>query len=151
MKVNLFFENACATGAEIPTALEVQQWAEAALAGAQLDSVSLSVRVVDEPEIADLNQRYRSKIGPTNVLSFPFEDPPGVQSDELGDVIVCAPVVDREAQEQGKTVTEHWAHMVVHGVLHLRGYDHVDDDDAETMEGEETRILTGLGFPAPYN
>ena len=98
-----------------------------------------------------MNQRYRSKSGPTNVLSFPFEDPPGVESDELGDIVVCAPVVDREAVEQGKTAQEHWAHMVVHGVLHLCGYDHIDDKDADEMENEETRILTGLGFPAPYN
>jgi probable rRNA maturation factor len=129
----------------------VQLWAEAALQSLDQDSVSLSVRVVDAQEITELNQRYRSKSGPTNVLSFPFEDPPGVDSDELGDVVVCAPVVEREALEQGKTTEEHWAHMVVHGVLHLCGYDHIEDDDAEKMENEETRILTGLGFPAPYN
>jgi len=151
MKVNLFFENACATGGSIPTATQVQRWAEAALLPVERDTVSLSVRAVDEQEIADLNQRYRSRSGPTNVLSFPFEDPPGVDSDELGDVVVCAPVVEREALEQGKTAEEHWAHMVVHGVLHLCGYDHVEDADAEQMENEETRILTGLGFPAPYN
>ena len=150
MKVNLFFENACSTGGDIPTAAEVQHWAEAALQSIEQASVSLSVRIVDEQEIADLNQRYRSKSGPTNVLSFPFEDPPGVESDELGDIVVCAPVVDREAVEQGKTAQEHWAHMVVHGVLHLCGYDHIDDKDADEMENEETRILTGLGFPAPY-
>ena len=149
--MNLFFENACATGGDIPTAAEVQHWAEAALQSIEQASVSLSVRIVDEQEIADLNQRYRSKSGPTNVLSFPFEDPPGVESDELGDIVVCAPVVDREAVEQGKTAQEHWAHMVVHGVLHLCGYDHIDDKDADEMENEETRILTGLGFPAPYN
>jgi probable rRNA maturation factor len=151
MKVNLFFENACSTGGDIPTAAEVQHWAEAALQSIEQASVSLSVRIVDEQEIADLNQRYRSKSGPTNVLSFPFEDPPGVESDELGDIVVCAPVVDREAVEQGKTAQEHWAHMVVHGILHLCGYDHIDDKDADEMENEETRILTGLGFPAPYN
>jgi probable rRNA maturation factor len=151
MKVNLFFENACATGGGIPTATQVQHWVEAALQSLTQDSVSLSVRVVDEQEITDLNQRYRSKPGPTNVLSFPFEDPPGVESDELGDIVVSAPVVNREAQEQGKTVEEHWAHMVVHGVLHLCGYDHIEDSDAEEMESEETRILTGLGYPGPYN
>jgi len=150
MKVNLFFENACTTGGDVPTATKVQRWAEAALECIDQESVSLSVRVVDEKEITDLNQRYRSKRGSTNVLSFPFEDPPGVESDELGDVVVCAPVVDREAHEQGKSVEEHWAHMVVHGVLHLCGYDHIEDRDAEKMESEETRILTGLGFPEPY-
>lgn len=151
MKVNLFFENACATGGSIPTAAQVQRWAEAALLSGERDTVSLSVRVVGEQEIADLNQRFRAKSGPTNVLSFPFEDPPGVESDELGDVVVCAPVVEREALEQGKTTEEHWAHMVVHGILHLCGFDHIKDTDAEKMENEETRILTGLGFPAPYN
>lgn len=151
MKVNLHFENVCAAGGSFPTATEVQLWAEAALQSLDQESVSLSVRVVDAQEITELNQRYRSKSGPTNVLSFPFEDPPGVDSDELGDVVVCAPVVEREALEQGKTTEEHWAHMVVHGVLHLCGYDHIEDDDAEKMENEETRILTGLGFPAPYN
>lgn len=151
MKVNLYFENACTAGGSVPTATEVQRWAEAALQCIDQDSASLSVRVVDEQEITDLNQRYRAKSGPTNVLSFPFEDPPGVDSDELGDIVVCAPVVDREAQEQGKSAEEHWAHMVVHGVLHLCGYDHVENSDAEKMESEETQILTGLGFPAPYN
>ncbi|MDX5150914.1 MAG: rRNA maturation RNase YbeY [Acidiferrobacterales bacterium] len=149
--MNLHFENAYAAGGSFPTATEVQLWAEAALQSLDQESVSLSVRVVDAQEITELNQRYRSKSGPTNVLSFPFEDPPGVDSDELGDVVVCAPVVEREALEQGKTTEEHWAHMVVHGVLHLCGYDHIEDDDAEKMENEETRILTGLGFPAPYN
>ena len=148
--MNLFFENACAAGGGIPTATQVQRWAEAALLSKEQDSVSLSVRVVDEQEITDLNQRYRSRSGATNVLSFPFEDPPGVESDELGDVVVCAPVVEREAHEQGKTTEEHWAHIVVHGILHLCGYDHIEDSDAEEMENEETRILTGLGFPAPY-
>ena len=151
MKVNLFYENACAAGGDIPTATEVQRWTEAALRRVERQSVSLSVRVVDETEIADLNQRYRFKHGATNVLSFPFEDPPGVESDELGDIVVCAPVVEREAHEQGKSTEEHWAHMVVHGVLHLCGYDHIEDSEAKQMESEETRILTGLGFPAPYN
>lgn len=157
MKVNLHYENACATANHVPENRDVLGWVESTLnnieqdnKGRGDDSVSLSVRVVDENEIADLNQRYRMKAGPTNVLSFPFEDPPGVESDELGDVIICAPVVQREAAEQGKSETAHWAHMVVHGVLHLCGYDHVDDADADVMESRETAILTGLGFPAPY-
>jgi len=156
MKVNLHYENACPSAGRVPANRDVLGWIESTLNNIgqdnieRGDSVSLSVRVVDENEIADLNQRYRMKAGPTNVLSFPFEDPPGVESDELGDVIICAPVVQREAAEQGKNETAHWAHMVVHGVLHLCGYDHIADADAEVMESRETAILTGLGFPAPY-
>lgn len=152
MKVNLHYENACASVNHVPGNRDVLGWVESTLNNIEWNdgSVSLSVRVVDENEIADLNQQYRQKAGPTNVLSFPFEDPPGVESDELGDVIICAPVVHREAAEQGKSETAHWAHMVVHGVLHLCGYDHINDADAETMEDRETMILTGLGFPAPY-
>jgi len=152
MKVNLHYENVCPTANRVPGNRDILGWVESTLNNIECgdDSVSLSVRVVDEDEISDLNQRYRMKAGPTNVLSFPFEDPPGVESDELGDVIICAPVVQREAAEQGKSETAHWAHMVVHGVLHLCGYDHVDDADADVMESRETAILTGLGFPAPY-
>lgn len=157
MKVNLHYENACPSAGRIPGNRDILGWVESTLNNIGHDniergdgSVSLSVRVVEENEIADLNQRYRMKAGPTNVLSFPFEDPPGVESDELGDVIICGPVVQREAAEQGKNETAHWAHMVVHGVLHLCGYDHIDDADADVMESKETSILTGLGFPAPY-
>jgi probable rRNA maturation factor len=84
------------------------------------------------------------------VLSFPFENPPGVESNILGDIVVCAPVVDREAREQDKTLLSHWAHMVIHGVLHLQGYDHETDEQAAEMEQLETGILSDLGFPAPY-
>lgn len=152
MIVNLHYESACESAAGLPIGVDVQDWIESALESAMPDrvSVSLSVRVVDEAEITELNQRYRSKSGATNVLSFPFEDPPGVQSDELGDIVICAPVVQREARQQGKREVAHWAHMVVHGVLHLCGYDHVDDAEAEIMESKETGILTGLGFPEPY-
>ncbi len=150
MKLNLHYESVCLSADGVPDLADIQAWAEAALADEVQESVSLSVRVVNEQEISDLNERYRAKSGSTNVLSFPFEDPPGVQSDELGDVIICAPVVNREANEQGKSSTAHWAHLLVHGVLHLRGYDHEQDADASVMEKEETRILTGLGFPEPY-
>lgn len=150
MKVNLHFEDVSQAADDVPDAGRFQLWAEAALAGEPRESVSLSVRVVDEVEIQDLNQRYRKKSKPTNVLSFPFEDPPGVVSDELGDVVLCASVVRREAAEQGKEPLAHWAHLLVHGVLHLCGHDHQTDDEAEQMEGEERRILATLGYPDPY-
>jgi probable rRNA maturation factor len=125
-------------------------WASAALAGHR-ETAELTLRIVDESEGSELNQRYRGRPGPTNVLSFPFEPPPGLPpSDLLGDLVICAPVVAREAREQGKPEEAHWAHLVVHGTLHLLGYDHITDPGAEEMEAMETVILTGLGFPSPY-
>ena len=113
--------------------------------------VELSLRLVDEAECADLNQRYRGKAGPTNVLSFPFEPPPGIKGPRyLGDLVICVPVVVREVAEQGKAPEAHWAHLVVHGVLHLLGYDHLDEAEAQEMEALETRLLANLGFPPPY-
>jgi len=115
------------------------------------EEVALSLRLVDEPESADLNQRYRGKMGPTNVLSFPFEPPPGMRGRRyLGDLAICVPLVAREAAEQGKAPEAHWAHLVVHGVLHLLGYDHLDEAEAQAMEALETRLLGDLGFPPPY-
>jgi probable rRNA maturation factor len=108
------------------------------------------IRIVDEPESRSLNARYRGRDQPTNVLSFPFDAPPVVQSSHLGDLVVCATVVAREAREQGKPPDHHWAHMVVHGVLHLRGYDHLDDTGAMAMETLEKQILDGFGIADPY-
>jgi probable rRNA maturation factor len=131
----------------VPDDATIASWVTAALGDA---NVSVTIRVVDEVEMTELNQQYRHNPGATNVLSFPFENPPGVETDILGDIVVCAPVVEREAREQDKTLMSHWAHMVVHGVLHLQGYDHETDKQAAEMEQLETGILTGLGFPAPY-
>lgn len=133
---------------DIPAEPQLQRWAAAAL---RRERAEIVIRVVDEAESAELNAHYRGKSGPTNVLSFPFEAPPGIATDILGDLLVCAPVVTREAAEQGKTPAAHWAHMVVHGVLHLQGYDHVDDDEAVIMESEEIAIMHGLGFSNPYD
>jgi len=108
------------------------------------------IRLVDETEGARLNADYRGKNYPTNVLSFPFEVPPGIPNTHLGDLVICAPVVVGEAVAQGISVEAHWAHLTVHGVLHLLGYDHLEDDEAERMEAEEIRILETLGFPNPY-
>ena len=134
---------------EIPTKGRLARYAEAAIA-ARRSSAGLVVRIVDEAESRTLNRQFRGIDKPTNVLSFPFEAPPRVRSKHIGDLVVCAPVVEREAAEQGKPLEAHWAHMVVHGVLHLLGYDHQTDADAETMEGLEIAILGRLGFPNPY-
>lgn len=133
----------------IPTKPRLAKYAEAAL-DRHPASDKLVIRIVDEPESQSLNQQFRGIDKPTNVLSFPFESPPHVRSRHIGDLVICAPVVEREAAEQGKSLEAHWAHMVVHGVLHLLGYDHQTDADAETMEGLEIAILGRLGFPNPY-
>lgn len=118
----------------------------AALAGAGAGAGGeVTVRIVGAAESRALNRRYRGKDRPTNVLSFPYGEP-GV----LGDLVVCAPVVNREAREQGKSPAAHWAHMVVHGVLHLRGFDHIRAPDAKVMETRERAILARLSFPDPY-
>ncbi|GMG86509.1 rRNA maturation RNase YbeY [Biformimicrobium ophioploci] len=133
----------------LPSAEQIETWAEAALAGRR-DEAELSVRIVDEAESHSLNHQYRGKDKPTNVLSFPADLPPDLPLPLLGDLVICAPVVLREAAEQHKTPESHWAHMVVHGTLHLLGFDHIEDTEAEIMENLETEILTGLGYPAPY-
>ena len=134
---------------DLPDPECIRTWVEAAVGGLSKDA-ELTIRIVDEMESAELNGRYRHKAGPTNVLSFPFESPPGVTISLLGDIVVCAPVVRREAGEQSKSLNSHWAHMIVHGALHLLGYTHEHDEDAEEMEAMETRILGRLGFDNPY-
>ncbi len=135
----------------IPDKEKFQLWADAAGEASGVDDRELTIRVTDEIESAELNERYRNKMGSTNVLSFPFEDPPGVNTSILGDLVICAPVVQREAEEQGKLPEAHWALMLVHGVLHLCGFDHLHESEADEMEMLETGILTGLGYPPPYN
>ena len=139
---------------DLPSRDDFLRVSAAALAGRR-ERAALTVRVVDEEEGRDLNLRFRGQDRPTNVLSFPFEAPPGVPELEdldglLGDLVICAPVVRREAAEQGKPEPAHWAHLVVHGTLHLLGYDHQDEDEAQVMEDLETAILGRLGFPPPY-
>lgn len=133
----------------VPSVAQLRDWANAALQGKR-EAAELLVRVVDEAESAALNNTYRGKNTPTNVLSFPLDAPPNIPCIHLGDLVVCAPVVEREAAEQGKRIEAHWAHMVVHGVLHLLGYDHINDAEASFMESDETRILQSLGYPDPY-
>lgn len=135
---------------QIPTMDKLQAWADAAANTCGCNNKELTIRVTDEDEVAELNRRYRHKKGATNVLSFPFEDPPGMVTNMLGDLVICAPVVQREADEQDKATEAHWAHMLIHGVLHLCGYDHIDSQQAGEMEALETGIITSLGFPPPY-
>jgi probable rRNA maturation factor len=134
---------------DLPSRTDLQQWIDAALGDLE-GPAEVVIRIVDEPEGLALNRDYRGKGYATNVLSFPFHAPPPVESALLGDLVICAPVVAGEAREQGKAPIAHWAHLVVHGVLHLRGYDHQNDEEAAEMEGFEREILAGLGFPDPY-
>ncbi|HET6554254.1 MAG TPA: rRNA maturation RNase YbeY [Dyella sp.] len=135
----------------VPSSASFRQWVEAALRGAKRrKAAELSIRIVDAKEGRTLNRGYRGKDYATNVLSFPVELPPGVKLPLIGDLVICAPVVAREAAEQDKPVRNHWAHMTVHGVLHLLGYDHIEDAEAEEMEALEARILASLGIDDPY-
>ncbi|MDZ7869859.1 MAG: rRNA maturation RNase YbeY [Rheinheimera sp.] len=134
---------------DLPTETELLRYLHAAVSPFQADA-EVTIRIVDETESQQLNFDYREKDKPTNVLSFPFQCPPGIELPLLGDLVICAQVVAREAQEQQKTQQAHWAHMVVHGSLHLLGFDHINDADAEEMEAEEIQILQELGFANPY-
>ncbi|MCB1807111.1 MAG: rRNA maturation RNase YbeY, partial [Candidatus Competibacteraceae bacterium] len=114
-------------------------------------ATELTIRLVDEAESSMLNESYRHKQGPTNVLSFPFEAPiPEIDMPLLGDIVICVPVVEHEAAEQNKPLMAHWAHLVIHGVLHLQGYDHQTETEADVMEALEVTLLDRLGFPDPY-
>ena len=128
---------------------KLREWTEAAL-NSRHQQVELVIRIVDEDESRSLNREYRGKDRPTNVLSFPFEAPQVVESDLLGDLVICAPVVAAEATAQKKRVEAHWAHMVIHGTLHLQGHDHQNEQEADEMENLEAVILSRLGFPDPY-
>ncbi|MEO5342672.1 MAG: rRNA maturation RNase YbeY [Gammaproteobacteria bacterium SHHR-1] len=132
-----------------PDLARLQGWLDVAGRGIEED-LELVVRIVDEAESQRLNRDYRGQDRPTNVLSFPFEGPAHLPAESLGDLVICAPVVQREAAEQGKPLAAHWAHMLVHGILHLRGYDHQGDAEAEEMEALERQILAELGFADPY-
>ncbi|EPO1787368.1 rRNA maturation RNase YbeY [Cronobacter turicensis] len=148
-QVILDLQVACEDTAGLPDEAQFQTWLNAVVPQFQEES-EVTVRLVDEAESHDLNLTYRGMDKPTNVLSFPFEAPPGIEMPLLGDLIICRQVVEREAREQEKLLAAHWAHMVVHGSLHLLGYDHIEDDEAEEMEGIETEIMLALGFDDPY-
>jgi len=128
-----------------PGPASLRQWARLAAGG---QNGELGIRVVGSSESRVLNVRWRGRTGPTNVLSFPAAQ--GLRERQLGDIVVCAPVVAREAREQGKTLSAHWAHMIIHGTLHLLGFDHVHKTDARRMEGRERALLARIGIEDPY-
>lgn len=157
MSIEVDVQIATTFAAGIPEAAQLARWARVAVQR-ETPSAELTVRVVDEREAASLNEQYRHRSGPTNVLSFPFESP--LESSPelhwrleiplLGDVVVCAPVVASEARIQAKMPEAHWAHMVIHGALHLLGYDHKTSEEARDMEEMERAIINELGYPDPY-
>ena len=136
---------------EVPDKEALKTWCRGALLSENTDA-ELTLRVVNRDEIQALNLRYRNKDKPTNVLSFPSEIPTELRAEcnLLGDIVICPDIVNSEACEQSKTNSAHWAHMVVHGTLHLQGFDHETGADAEVMERKETEILASFGFPNPY-
>ncbi|QQX79276.1 rRNA maturation RNase YbeY [Shewanella sp. KX20019] len=134
---------------KLPSEKELELWVKTALRDS-MTHAELTIRIVDSTESQMLNNTYRGKDKPTNVLSFPFEAPPGIELPLLGDLVVCAAVVEQEAIDQNKPLSAHWAHMVVHGCLHLLGYDHIDDIEAEEMESLETQLIESLGYNNPY-
>ncbi|MDG2018087.1 MAG: rRNA maturation RNase YbeY [Porticoccaceae bacterium] len=134
---------------DAPDEQSIKRWVSVAV-GSKTGDTELSVRIVDEQEGQALNEKYRGANGPTNVLSFPFDAQIPEPLPLIGDIVICAPVVAREAKQQNKDLKAHWAHMIIHGVLHLLGYDHQNDSEAVIMETLETDIMQNLGFPPPY-
>ncbi|MEZ8824861.1 rRNA maturation RNase YbeY [Vibrio amylolyticus] len=149
MAIELDLQLAVENETGLPSEPDIHLWLSKAVTNFQANA-EVTVRIVDIEESHQLNLQYRGKDKPTNVLSFPFEAPPGVELDLLGDLIICRQVVEQEAKEQEKPLMAHWAHMVVHGSLHLLGYDHIQDDEAEEMESLETEFLMSMGFQDPY-
>jgi probable rRNA maturation factor len=151
---------------DLPDEKTFTLWLDQVLLELGIQNKEMTIRLVDEAEGQQLNYQYRSKNAPTNVLSFPFEMPDfsafeqesdasdlnliDIEFGLLGDLVICAPIITLEAQQQNKILTHHWAHMVVHGTLHLLGYDHINDTEADHMEGLERKILQQLDIDDPY-
>ncbi len=152
MQVELDLQLACENAEGLPTEQKILHWVTFALAtaGYKDDAAELTVRIVDAAEITELNKTYRYKDYATNVLSFPFEAPENVQLPLLGDIVVCKQVMESEAQLQNKALEQHWAHLIVHGTLHLLGFDHIEETEAKQMETLEVQILNKLGIDDPY-
>ena len=137
--------------AELPSAENFEKWVKLALVGANYhQDVEVTIRIVELAEIQQLNKDYRHQDKPTNVLSFPFEAPPGIELPLIGDLVICRDIVVEEAKTQAKNVEAHWAHMIIHGILHLLGYDHIEIDEASIMEALEIKLLESLGIANPY-
>ncbi len=149
MKLSVDIQRACR--GPVPAAADIRRWIAAALAGrARQEQVEVSVRLVEIEEMAQLNETYRGRTGATNVLSFPADLPAELAIPLLGDIVICAPIVRAEAAQQGKSQSAHWAHMTVHGTLHLLGYDHIEEEEATIMEALESAILGELNYSGPY-
>jgi probable rRNA maturation factor len=150
MSVTLDLQLVCANTEGLPSEADFQRWVDGVIPSFQQEA-ELTIRLVDEAESHELNMTYRGKDRPTNVLSFPFECPPEIDDFPLlGDLVICRQVVEKEATEQKKTTEEHWVHMVVHGCLHLLGYDHIDDAEAEEMEALEVELMAAMNYANPY-
>jgi len=134
---------------DLPEEGLIKKWVNFSLNG-YIENAELTIRIVDKAEGAQLNEKWRNAQGPTNVLSFPYSDLNETTKSIQGDIVICAPVILREAAEQKKSVDAHWAHIIVHGILHLLGYDHDNENDANEMESLETSILGKLKIPDPY-
>lgn len=150
MKHIIDIQNVC-NAQELPSAELYQRWVDAALIATTNQEFELTIRLVNIDESQQLNKQYRQKDKPTNVLSFPFEVPEGIELNLLGDLVICAQVVEQEAKAQNKELFDHWAHMVIHGCLHLVGYDHINDTDANEMEAIEVKVLAELAISNPYD
>jgi probable rRNA maturation factor len=137
------------TSNQLPSIEHFQQWVNTVLTTSE-NALEILIRLVDEIESAELNERYRHKKGATNILSFPFEPPAAVDSPLLGDLVICVPIIETEAQQQQKPLLDHWAHITLHGVLHLCGYNHIEEDEAEIMEAKEIGFLKTLHINNPY-
>ncbi len=149
MNHTIDLQNAC-DGQKLPPLELFQQWVNAALTEVTEKEFELTIRLVNIDESQQLNKQYRQQDKPTNVLSFPFEVPTGIELNLLGDLVICAQVVEQETKAQNKASFNHWAHMVIHGCLHLLGYDHINDTDAIEMETLEVKILAKLSIANPY-
>lgn len=140
----------CSSRGDIPGDALVSRWAGSAFSSVSGEDAQVTIRIVDRDEGAELNRKYRRGDRATNVLSFDYSADPHAPAGVLGDVVICAPVVSEEASAQGKDIEAHWAHMVIHGILHLCGFDHEQEDAARAMEEMETEILSRFGYSAPY-
>lgn len=149
--MNLHVDIQTACNEPVPASEDIHRWIAATLGGRTTqEQVEVCVRLVGREEMAQLNETYRGKVGATNVLSFPADLPAELALPLLGDMVICAPVVRDEAAQQGKSAGAHWAHMTVHGTLHLLGYDHIEEEEATIMEALESKILSELNYSCPY-